>query len=259
MKRVRRIVMVVGALAVLVGAAMLVLGPRYTVPVIMYHRVEENPDAASDTVSPEVFERQMAYLRRHGYRVIPLDDLVAGTVAGQTFPRGTVVLTFDDGYENNYTNALPVLTQYRFPATVFISPDFMGRDGFLDWPRVRAMQQAGIRFGSHGLTQAYLPDLDEAQRRQEIADSRRRLREGLGEEVRFFCYPVGGFNDDIKRIVREAGYQGAMATNRGSDRWNRDVYEINRIRFSDQDTHPVKLWAKLSGYYNLFRKLKNPE
>ncbi len=235
------------------------LDSHYTVPVIMYHKVEVNPDNHSDTVSPETFRRQMHYLESRGYQVIPLDELILKTQRGDYLSKKAVVLTFDDGYENNYTEALPVLQQYQYPATVFVSPDFIGKEGFLSLAQMKEMQTVGLRFGSHGMSQAYLPDLTDDVRVHEIAESRRILQQVLEAPVDHFCYPVGGFNHRIKEFVQDSGYKGAMATNRGYDRFNKDVYEMNRIRFSDNDDSEFILWAKLSGYYNLFRKLKNPD
>ncbi|HQO58756.1 MAG TPA: polysaccharide deacetylase family protein [Candidatus Omnitrophota bacterium] len=246
-------------LVVVLAAGWLWLGNHYTVPIIMYHNIESNPAGKADTVSPEIFLRQMDFLKTHGYRVISLDNLVRGIQTGHPPGRKSVVLTFDDGYENNYTYVFPLLKRYGFPAMIFISPDFFGEDGFLSLDQILDMQKAGVQFGSHGMSQAYLPDLTDDQRYLEIWESRRILTADLNANVDYFCYPVGGFNDRIKDLVRRAGYQGALATNRGYDRFNKDVYELKRIRFSDKDKSPIVLWAKLSGYYNLFRKFKNPE
>ena len=257
MKKFRFIAVIV--LILVFGAGGVWLNGHTTVPIVMYHKVEPNPSGQADTVSPDIFHRQMDFLKTRGYRVISLDDLVRGIKAGHPPGRKTVVLTFDDGYENNYTQAFPLLRRYGFPATIFVSPDFIGEEGFLTLAQIADMQRAGIQFGSHGMSQAYLPDLSEEQRILEVGESRRQLMAGLKADVDYFCYPVGGFNARIKDLVRRSGYQGALATNRGYDRFNNDVYELNRIRFSDKDVSQFILWAKLSGYYNLFRKLKKPE
>ena len=230
----------------------------YTVPVLMYHHVARNTGGAVDTVSPETFRWQMSFLKENNYRVIGLEEFVDRTIRGTGFPPRTVVLTFDDGYADNFEYALPVLQELRFPATVFVSPEWIGEEGFLSWGQIRKMHQAGIQFGSHGMTQAYLPEISAAQRRYEIFESRRILSQHL-KGVNFFCYPVGGFNEDIKKMLQAAGYRGATATNRGTDRLNKDLYEINRIRMSDRERSSAVMVAKLSGYYNLFRRLKNSE
>ncbi len=115
----------------------------------------------------------------------------------------------------------------------------------------------GISFGSHTVTGAYLPDVTHDERVREITESRRMLEEALDAPVEFIAYPVGGFSNDVKEIVRAAGYRAACATNRGHDRTGKDLYEIKRIRVKDTDAG-LKLWIKLSGYYNLIRRTKEP-
>ncbi len=245
--------------SVLASIAGFWLPDKYVVPIMMYHKVEDSETLKSDTVSPENFQKHMAYLKNHGYRVLTLDEFVEGVKHDRMFPEKSVVLTFDDGYENNFLHAFPVLQQNQFPATLFISPEFIGREGFLTWRQIYQMQAHDISYGSHGMTQAYLPDLNEHRRRYEIEESKAVLEGNLSTRIDYFAYPVGGFNDDIKKRLQTSGYRAAMATNRGYDRFNKDVFEINRIRFSDKDNSGFILWAKLSGYYNLFRTLKHPE
>jgi peptidoglycan/xylan/chitin deacetylase (PgdA/CDA1 family) len=231
---------------------------KYVVPIIMYHNVEPLVTFQPDTVSPANFKQQMEYLYHNGYQVIGLDALVAGIKAGKRFARKSVVLTFDDGYANNYTYAFPILRAYQFPAIIFISPDFIETKKFLNWQQIHEMQAAGICYGSHGKSQAYLPGLDPQKLTDEIVRSKEILENKLKEPIRHFCYPVGGFTENIKKMIREAGYESALTTNRGSDRYNRDIFELKRIRFSDKDNLDFVLGAKLSGYYNLLRKLKSP-
>ncbi|MDP2652650.1 MAG: polysaccharide deacetylase family protein [Candidatus Omnitrophota bacterium] len=245
-------------LFVLVAAASITLSGTYTVPVMMYHHVAVSHPPAADYVSPENFRRQMAYLKQNGYKVIRMEDLVNGVKAGKTFPPKTVVLSFDDGYIDNYKNAMPVLQEFGFPAIFFVSPNMTFRDGFMRWSELVHLRKAGFDFGSHGMTQAYLPGLSAKELEYEVRQSKRILETRLKMPVRIFAYPVGGFTDDIKAYMRDSGYLAAATTNRGKDRFDRDIYEINRIRFSDKDVSNVVLWMKLSGHYNLFRKLKQP-
>lgn len=226
------------------------------VPILMYHHIEPSREFRADKVSPERLREHLAAMARQGYDFITLNDVVRDIRQGRRPRRKAVVVTIDDGYDDVYDYALPVLKEFRVPAILFISPGLLGEDGFLTKDQVIALQKAGMILGSHGMTQAYLPDLNEEQRRYEIFESKRRLEAMFGQRIDFFAYPVGGFDEGIKGLVREAGYQGAVTTNRGRDRANRDPFELNRIRLSDKDRHGYDLWAKLSGYYNVFRRLK---
>lgn len=231
------------------------LRDQYVVPIMMYHRVSLEDESPANTVSPKVFARQMDFLKRNGYQVITLEELVAGIKAGKKFSHKTVVITFDDGYKDNYKNAFPVLKKYHFPATIFLISDMVGvSPNLLTWDQIKEMDHYGITFGSHTRNHVYLPEETEEELKDEIVGSKRVLEEHLGKPVHYFSYPSGGFSEPIKFLTAMAGYQAAVSTNRGG-RYNIDLYELNRIRINNGDFWLV-LWNKLSGYYNLFRKLR---
>jgi peptidoglycan/xylan/chitin deacetylase (PgdA/CDA1 family) len=249
-----------GLVAVLLaaGGTSLWLSRHYVVPIIVYHHVNRLDSPQPDTVSPERFEWHMAYLKKHRYTVLPLRALVRIIRQGKPLPPRSVVITFDDGYEDNYTRAFPVLKKYGFPATIFVISDVLNTKGFLTTEQMREMHAQGIDIGSHTRLHPYLPDASSERRREEIFGSKARLERELGAEIALFAYPAGGFEEESKRLVAQAGYAGACSTNRGYDRFNRDVFELKRIRFSDRDNRADYLWMKLTGFYNLFRKAKAP-
>ena len=240
------------------GGFLFWLSGHYVVPIMMYHNVDTTDVRKANTVSPQNFQRQMAYLKDHGYRVFSFSELVKSVTSDEPLPKKSVVITFDDAYEDNYTHAFEILKEYGYPAIIFAPSDLIGLVGHLNWDQVEEMAKNGITFGSHTRHHSYLPDLSIQQQREEIFGSKRLLEERLGVAVDYFAYPIGGFSESIKQIVKEAGYKGAAATNRGYDRFNRDIFELNRIRFGDKDDRNDYLWIKLSGYYNLFRAAKNP-
>ena len=230
---------------------------RYTVPILMYHRVDSfGASGELNVVSQNSFEHQMKFLKKHGYQVISLEDLVQGINKGVLFNRHSVVITFDDGYEDNYTKAFPVIKKYDFPAIIFVISDFIGNSGFMTWEQLKEMQDFNIAVGSHTRHHVYLPGINEKGRLEdEIFNSKKIIEKNLGKEVDYFSYPSGGYSEEIKDLVKSAKYKGACATNRGFDRFNTEVYELKRIRINDHD-NAVVMWAKLSGYYNLFRDIK---
>jgi len=235
------------------------LKPRYVVPVLMYHYLGSGE--GSLYVSAENFDRQMAYLADHQYRVISLEDLADGIEQGRVFERKTVAITFDDGTEDNYTLGFPVFQKYGYPLTVFIQTQNMNGvyEGkhLLSWDQVKEMAAGGVSFGSHTRRHAYLPHLTEEQLRDEVIGSKKDLDEQLGPATRFLCYPVGGFTGQVKHIVQEAGFRGAFTTNRGMQRFNKDLFELKRVKVKDHDLkQPFSFALKLSGYYNLLRSLK---
>jgi peptidoglycan/xylan/chitin deacetylase (PgdA/CDA1 family) len=257
-RTLKRLFLLFFILAIAAGITGLWLADRYVVPIMMYHRVDYTEIPRTDTVSPENFQKHMDYLRDHGYHILRLEELIDGIKKGKVFHKKSVVLTFDDGYENNFRYAFPLLKKYQFPATIFISPDFIAEEEFLNLEQLKVMRDGGMAYGSHGMNQNYLPDLSFKELIYEVEQSKKILEKKLGVPIDCFSYPVGGFREDIKEMIQRAGYKGAVTTNRGNDRLNQDVYELNRIRFSDKDNSNVILRTKLSGYYNLFRSLKKP-
>lgn len=249
---------VLAALVLFSTVFLFIIPVNYVVPIMTYHNVESITPPRQNWVSPERFEWQMAYLKKHHYKVIPLNELVDAIINQKLISYKSVVITFDDGYENNYTHAFPILKKYGFPATIFLVSDFINQPGYLTANQIKEMMVSGITFAAHSRTHPYLPGISREQQVEEIAGSKKILEEKLGISIFFFAYPHGGFSDDIKQIVKQAGYKAAFTTNRGRDRYNKDVYELKRVRFSDSDNHLYYLWVKLTGVYNLFRKSKSP-
>ncbi len=246
-----------------IGLALVVFGvwvsQQYVVPILMYHHVAVADPKEANWVTPENFARQMAYLKEHGYNVIALADLIERMRAGKDFPRNTVVITFDDGYDNNYYHAFPVLKRFGFPATIFMVADFVDQPGFLTLAQMQEMQTQGITFGSHSRRHAYLPDVSPEVLRDEVVNSKKILEELLNRPIDLMGYPSGGYNAEVQQVVREAGYRGACTTNRGFSRQNEDLYALKRVRFVNRSTDWPINWMQLSGYYNLFRSPKNPD
>jgi len=233
------------------------LKPQYVTPVLMYHRF--GYDDSSLFVTPENFEKQMAYLKNKRYKMISLDELGEAIRNNRKVPHKTVVITIDDGYKDNYTYAYPVLKKYGFPATVFLATECIGKDkDFITWEQIKEMSDNNIYFGGHTRNQVYLPDIDDEDILWgEIAGCKNMIEYQTGKKVNSFCYPTGGFNEEIKDIVKKSGYKLACTTNRGFSELNEDLYELKRVKVTDSDMNrPLSFRAKLSGYYNLFREKK---
>lgn len=256
--RFKKCCVVLGVVAIVLGAVyFFFLSPRYAVPILMYHDFAPLEQKGNPLlVTTQSFERQMAYLKEHGYHVIPLDQLVDGIKEKKRFPHKTVVLTFDDGYRSNYEYVYPVLRKYGFSAIIFLPAHLIEMNArFLTWAQIREMSGQGISFGSHTKEHLVLSHLtDTKQLWDEIAGSKPMIEKQAGVPVRFFSYPVGAFTDEVVRYVKEAGYKGAVTTKRGQGAlYGADPYLLRRISVRDDDLS-WKFWAKVSGYYNVFRK-----
>lgn len=237
------------------------ISPRYVVPILMYHHIDEKGKTSSLSVSPENFRRQMRFLSRYNYNVISLAELARSIKKNERLPRNTVVLTFDDGYEDNYNFGYPVLKKYNLPATIFIIITSLGQEGYLSYAQIEEMAASEIiTIGSHSLGGDYLPGKTASQLEREIGASKRVLEARLNKRVELFCYPIGGFSPEIQEIVKRYGYQAACTTNRGKEKTykNSDLFALKRIKVKESFPNLFVFWVKLSGYYNLFRRVREP-
>ena len=230
----------------------------YYVPILGYHRVGPFKGDHVPTVSAEAFERQLHWIARWRYRVVGLEEIVRALEGAAPMPRRTAIITFDDGYEETHTIAWPLLKRFGFPATVFVTPGEVGLPGFATWEQVRAMAQDGITIGSHTMHHSYLPLLQPDRLPEELIRSKQVLEEQIQRPVQFLSYPIGGFVPEAQRIAKEAGYLAACTTNRAASRRALDRFALRRVKITDRDAHPLLLRVKLSGYYDLFRQLKQP-
>lgn len=227
-------------------------------PILGYHRVGPFRGDHVPTVSVEAFERQLGFLTRWKYRVIPLDELVTSLDRGAPMPRRSAVITFDDGYEETHTVAWPLLRRFGCPATVFVTPNEVTLKGFARWPQIAEMSRDGVTVGSHTMNHSYLPALSSERVIEELTESKRIIESHTGRPVQFLSYPSGGYNQAAQDAARQAGYAAACTTNRcGPATFDR--YALRRIKITERDAHPLRFLAKLSGHYDAFRRLSQPE
>jgi len=236
------------------------LRTNYVVPILMYHRITQQGDLPLLNVSPESFRWQMRFLKEHNYNVISLSSLVQAMKDKKPLPRNTVVITFDDGYEDNYISAYPTIEEYDLPVTIFMIAGYVNRSDYLTYPQMREMLSSGlVDIGSHSLDGDYLPGKTILELTEEISSSKLRLGENLKVRIDLFCYPLGGFSPKIQELIKRYNYKAACTTNRGIKNTHRndDLFALKRIKIKDSK-NPLFFWVKLSGYYNLFRRIREP-
>ena len=174
--------------------------------VLNYHMV--NSMYISLSIEPEDFDWQMKYLVEHGYHTISPDDLYDFLAGQGTLPDRPVLITFDDGYVDNYTNAYPILKKYNLKATIFVVTGFLSkRKGYLTWDQLREMEQNGIAIESHTVTHAPLPDLPDERIREELVESKRRRSWGIrssSSPIRRACTICISSGSHRKRGIRAA-------------------------------------------------------
>lgn len=230
------------------------------ISVLMYHRVARSlpsgPVPSSFVVSEATLRRQLEYLAARGYRTPDIPGAL--TMTDPIAARRSVLLTFDDGYLDNFEVALPILQELGFRATIFVLANPPEARNFWDTraptasaplmgaKELRAMIAAGMSIGSHGISHRRLDRLDDDTARKEIVESKKMLEDITGTAVDAFAYPFGVVTPRLKEHVREAGYRAAFAVNSGPFDFHGDPFEVRRVLVADHADDGY-LYAKVSG------------
>jgi len=213
-------------------------------PVLTYHSIDPSGSPISRT--PDEFRREMQYLHEQGFQTWTLGQLVDRIVTGNWQDERRFVITFDDGFENVWSVAGPILAEFGFAATIFLVSDYVGRESgwpvservtsygldrmpLLSWSHARQMVKEGFEFGSHTATHPRMTELTADQLDEELNRSRQTIEQQLGEACRTFCYPFGSFSPSVRDAVRKAGYEAAASLRFGRNTSVDDLYELRRI------------------------------
>ncbi len=224
--------------ALLLALAPACAGCRPDVPIVTWHSI--SPGAGDFTSSEAALAAQLDVLRRAGFTTVSFHDWLAHQDRGAPLPDKPIVLTFDDGYEDAVTSALPALRARGMRATFFLVSDWIRADEaqrftqsvdgsarrYLLWAEARSLAAAGMEVGSHGATHRRLPELPDAQALEELARSKRDLEAGVGAPVEVFAYPFNASRRRLRALVRQAGYRAAVS---GPDHGGKDRFELYRI------------------------------
>ena len=210
------------------------------VPILMYHRINfvdaSTPEITRRlTVHPDVFRRQMRWLKRHGYRTITQRMLYDAPMCGDGLPRKPILITFDDGYRDAYTKASPVLARFGMHATAYvITGRISGSDSsFLTWKQLRLLEDRGVEIGSHTVSHHALTTLSSEQAHFQLLASRRILERRLDHRVPWLAYPIGAYDSRIESLARQAGYRLAVTTVHGATQSARRPLALRRLRIND--------------------------
>lgn len=205
------------------------------VPVLMYHEIADAAATSSRlAVSPGVFADQVAYLHDAGFTAITAGALAAVLADGVgELPERPVVLTFDDGYGDFYSQALPVLKARDYTATLFQTTGWIGEEGdarrMLNWRELAEIEQAGIEIGAHSVKHPQLDQLPENLMREELYASKSGLEDNLGLKVPGLAYPFGYSNAKVRQVARELGYEYAYAVNNALTTAAADKFAFPRL------------------------------
>ncbi len=244
----------------------------YTNPrILMYHMISPHKKDAKFNglrIDPTLFEKQLQYLKDEGWSFFTMSELVEKK---DNIPSKSIAITFDDGYEDNFSNAFPILKKYNIKVTIYLVWDRHNREWStkrkkknssgelmqelkLSDEQIKEMIDSGlVEIGSHTMTHDNLPTLSKEQKLFEISESKKQIEELFQIECKSFCYPFGLYDAEDKKIVQQSGYTNATTTQKGIDSiQSRDLFELKRVTVSGKDTmlaFKIKLKRGIKGLY----------
>lgn len=188
-----------------------------SIAILQYHHVSTTTPAVT-SIAPDQFKQHLEYLKNNNFTVLPIEEAHERIKNRQSFPEKAVVITFDDGYDNVFEHAAPLLADYKMPYAVFVNPDLMKESpsAYMSWSQLEEIQQQGATIVNHGQTHAHLirrqSGESEAQWRErmhyDVVSAQQAIDSQLGEQPKYFAYPYGEYDAELQRLLSEWGFLG---------------------------------------------------
>jgi len=233
---------------------------EYQLPVLLYHRIVNSKEETGKHkiyVFKNKFEKQLNFLKENSYETLTFNDLMRNNIKDWS---KKIILTFDDGYEDNYTILFPLLKKYGFKAVIFLvtqkKDNSWGiQEGepvckMMNEKQIKEMSEYGIEFGGHTQNHPDLTKISVDEAKKEIEGSKKNVEAITGKPTLSFAYPFGALNEKVKSIVKNSGYSFGIATTSGADNFTDDKFEIKRIEVRPKNGL-IRFKFKVSGYYFL--------
>ncbi|MFA6338771.1 MAG: polysaccharide deacetylase family protein [Candidatus Paceibacterota bacterium] len=209
------------------------------VPIIVYHSVRpyyegQTLEEKEFSITPDSFEKQLQYLKDNGYTTIALQDIALSLTQNKKLPLKPISINFDDGWENQYVYAFPLLKKYGFTATFFVYTNTINHRNYLTLEQLLELDRAGMEIGDHTKSHPYLFKItDPIELREEIVVSKENLEKILGKKVNVFSYPFGNSSPESIEIIKEAGFTLARTGYWGKYHTLNDIYTIKSMQVSE--------------------------
>ncbi len=239
------------------------------IPILMYHRVTGGkPEGTKHGiyVTAKEFDRQLKVLLRKNFTTLTFFDIQKIIEGKLPLPRKPIMLTFDDGYEDNYEYAFPLFKKYNMFGVIFLLGDttittneWDIRKGepaakLLSDSHIAEMKEYGIEFGGHSMRHKKLSHIALDEAAQEIVECKKAIEQRIGSPIISFAYPYGAVNEEVKSITQRAGFLFGIATDSGRKNFWSDLFEIRRV-FIFPNTSRFAFWKKTSGWYHSYKKV----
>lgn len=202
------------------------------VPVLYYHSVD--PSEANEVIiSPEKLKEELTFIKNSGYTTLTMSELNDYILNNTPIPEKSIVITFDDGYADNYTNAFPILKELDMKATIFVISGSTDNDGYyMTSQQLKEMSDYGIDIQSHTASHSYLNQLTYEEQLNELKTSKEKIESITGKPVFSVAYPFGVYDDNTIAASKEAGYSMSFNTNKGLADRDDNPLSLNRIYVS---------------------------
>ena len=224
--------------------------------ILMYHMISEPKTAAEIKYAcpPKQFEQHLQMLLSSGFKPISINAIEDYYLHQTPLPDKAFLISFDDGFEDNYSNAFPILQRYKITAVIYLATGLVGKTNqwmskltfserkMLTWTQIKDMASQGIDFGSHTVSHPRLTELDDGNVNKELIKSKQLIEDQLGIECRHFAYPYGLLTEKTSELVQQAGFKTACSTRSGFNNTERNPLILHRIEvYGDDSTWKLKL------------------
>ena len=206
------------------------------IPVLYYHSVNDTVDNEV-TISPELLKKQLEYIKYQGYITLSMNEVENYILYNQPIPEKSILITFDDGYMDNYSKAYPILKELNMKATIFCITSELDGSYYLSEEALKEMSQNNIDIESHTVNHLHLNKLTYDEQLKEMSGSKTKLENITGKKVTSIAFPFGDYNEYSVKAAKNAGYNIAFTTNKG---------------FADRDDNPLELdRIYVNSYYDM--------
>ena len=205
------------------------------VPVLYYHSIDDS-QANEVILSKENLRKQLTYIRDSGYTTLTMAELNDYIKNNKEIPEKSIVITFDDGYMDNYINAFPILKELNMKATIFVITNGIDDGYYMSKEQIKELSNYGIDIESHTKTHCHLNTLSYEEQLKELKESKNTLEEITGKEIISIAYPFGDFNENSVKAAQAAGYSLAFTTDKGYAKRDTSSLKLNRIYVSSANT-----------------------
>jgi peptidoglycan/xylan/chitin deacetylase (PgdA/CDA1 family) len=220
--------------------------------VLCYHDITlDNNTGDIFSVNINEFKEQMNFLKKEGYTIISISQFLDIISKKKEYTSKLVLLTFDDGFKSFYSVVLPILKEFKYPATLFLTPQFISKESnYLNWNEVLECSKNNlISIGAHGLSHKKLTEIPVEIAFKEIEESKNVLQNKLRIQIESFAYPYGSYNNEIEQIIQKTDFKLAFTTRIGINHYNTDCFALKRITIFNFDSL-MDFKKKLMGAYD---------